>query len=387
MQNEPKKAEARKAKNDTSKSSDKEVNIEEEVKASINTCTDKEGTIYSWNYKITENDNGEVCFNRYSKSEILNPRLKGLNLYARVNLPRFKLDNKEVQENGKGITKEAFEAFLELIKCPVWLEVMQDPMNVKTCLHKFWGDCIQKYIRVEKKECPTCRTPIGSRRLLRQDTKLKEIIERLIPNLEDYQVYEQEEVQRNIKAINKSDSHRKIMMEMQKIKERQFRAEIEEKKDQKSSRLARNPAPRRQEPRPRPPPRVREPLPDKKYRQTKRQKVTEEFHEINIKFKLKQLNYYSSLHNDPRPGKTILSSLVIQTNELLELKHLAKFIEAKVCGVNTDSRNLLFFVRGKNNKSEFDKIRSMDTSLQEVKQAYWAGPKVHSLYFMAPPSQ
>jgi hypothetical protein len=47
MQNEPKKAEARKAKNDTSKSSDKEVNIEEEVKASINTCTDKEGTIYS----------------------------------------------------------------------------------------------------------------------------------------------------------------------------------------------------------------------------------------------------------------------------------------------------------------------------------------------------
>lgn len=77
---------------------------------------DKEGTIYSCHYEMSKNANNEVVFNSYTRSEILNPNLKGLNLYSRVNYPRFKLDKKEVQEKGKGISKEAFGAFLEIIK-------------------------------------------------------------------------------------------------------------------------------------------------------------------------------------------------------------------------------------------------------------------------------
>lgn len=95
-------------------------NLEEEVKESKNTKVDNEGTIYSCHYTVAKNEEGEPLFNGYSKAEILKPWLKGLNLYARVcRFGRFKLDKKEVQENGKGISKEAFEAFLEIIKCPV----------------------------------------------------------------------------------------------------------------------------------------------------------------------------------------------------------------------------------------------------------------------------
>mmetsp|Transcript_34745 Transcript_34745/g.34399 ORF Transcript_34745/g.34399 Transcript_34745/m.34399 type:complete len:116 (-) Transcript_34745:666-1013(-) len=61
----------------------------------------------------------------------------------------------KIKLNKTGVSKDAFNAFLEIVKCPVCLEVMDDPVNVKTCLHKFCNKCIEKYIRVKKKECPT----------------------------------------------------------------------------------------------------------------------------------------------------------------------------------------------------------------------------------------
>ena len=359
--------------------------VEEEIKLSKNTSTDKDGTIYSCHFEVTKNDKGENLFNGYNKLEILNPRLKGLNLYARLCNGRYKQDKKEVKEQGKGITREAFEAFLEIIKCPVWLEVMQDPVNVKTCLHKFWNKCIEGYTRIEKKECPTCRTSIGSRRLLRKDNKLREIIERLLPSVEDYQIYEQEEVQRNIKAISKSDKYKKQMLEIQKIKERQYRAEIEERKDsktQKSKLMAA--ASRRIEPKPRqflnrPP---KEPIIDKKYRPIKRQKTEELKYDPNIKFKIKQLSSISSYPWNPKPGERIVQKMILETNDNMRLKHLIKFIKLKASTTDLENRLISFFVRSKNNRSKFDKITSLETSLKDLQEAYWPEEKMQTVYFM-----
>ena len=63
---------------------------------------------------------------------------------------------------------------------------------------------------------------------------MKELTERLIPDLEDYQTYEQEEVGRNIKSRNKSQKHIDEIRKMRLIKDKQIRAEIEEKKDHKT---------------------------------------------------------------------------------------------------------------------------------------------------------
>ena len=376
------KLSSRRSKQEPPKEEVKVKSVEEEVKNSLNTYTDPEGSVFSCHFHVSNNDKGEVLFNGYNKPEILNPRLKGLNLYARVSYPRYKLDNKEIQEKGKGITKEGFEAFLEIIKCPVCLEIMQDPVNVKTCLHKFCNKCIERFIRVEKKECPICRTSIGSRRLLRKDNKLREIIELLIPNLEEYQTYEQEEVERNIRAISKSEKHRKKMMEIQKIKERQFRAEIEERKEQRTPKV-KTPTIRRQEPRPRPLPRQREPLPDRRYRQPKRQKQSEDYkQEINIKFKLKQLSSMSNYPCNPRPGKRILQTMQLDTNDQISLKQLTKFIKMKSLRGDIENLSVAYFVRGKQDRSQFDKITSSETTMKEIQQAYWNKDKIESIYFM-----
>lgn len=235
---------------------------------------------------------------------------------------------------------------------------------------------------MEKKECPTCRTPIGSRRLLRKDVKLSEIIDRLIPDLEDYQTYEQEDVQRNIKTINKSDKFRQKILEMQKIKERQIRAEIEEKKDHKTLK-SRMHATRRAETRSRPMPRQRTPPPEKEYRQVKRAKTAEVVHEINTKFKIKQLSSMSSYPCNPKAGERIIQIMILETNDKLCLKHLTKFIKLKANRDDLEEAAISYFVRGRHDRSQFDKLNSEDISLKELKEAYWCDTnKPQSIYFM-----
>lgn len=98
------------------------------------------------------------------------------------------------------LTRDAFDAFLEMCKCPVCLDVMTEPVIVIACFHKFCKNCIENYIGGKKKECPVCRTSVGCRRMLVKDTKMEEMIKRLIPNAEDFHTYEECEAKRHFKS-------------------------------------------------------------------------------------------------------------------------------------------------------------------------------------------
>jgi len=51
--------------------------------------------------------------------------------------------------------------------CPVCLGFFNKPVTVMECLHRFCAECIEKCLRMGKKECPSCRIHIPSRRSLR----------------------------------------------------------------------------------------------------------------------------------------------------------------------------------------------------------------------------
>ena len=51
--------------------------------------------------------------------------------------------------------------------CPVCLGFFNKPVTVMECLHRFCAECIEKCLRIGKKECPSCRIHIPSRRSLR----------------------------------------------------------------------------------------------------------------------------------------------------------------------------------------------------------------------------
>ena len=51
--------------------------------------------------------------------------------------------------------------------CPVCLGYIKNTRIVKECMHRFCDECIEKCLRIGKKECPQCRIHIPSRRSLR----------------------------------------------------------------------------------------------------------------------------------------------------------------------------------------------------------------------------
>ena len=79
------------------------------------------------------------------------------------------------------------------LRCPVCLNLLRQPVATE-CMHRFCASCIQKCLRLGKKECPSCRKPIATRRNLRNDNNFATLIAKLYPDLEDFEVEEDEEL-------------------------------------------------------------------------------------------------------------------------------------------------------------------------------------------------
>lgn len=94
--------------------------------------------------------------------------------------------------------------------CPICLGYMTKTSIVMECLHRFCHECIQKCLRLGKKECPSCRIHIPSRRSLRADPEFDAMLRCILGKL-DVQLEEQE-TQEAQKALDRS----KAFMESRK---------------------------------------------------------------------------------------------------------------------------------------------------------------------------
>lgn len=63
----------------------------------------------------------------------------------------------------------------EVFRCSICLNIYEDPVNIRNCLHKFCRKCIEEYQRRIKKECVVCRQFIETRRHMRDDNNMREI--------------------------------------------------------------------------------------------------------------------------------------------------------------------------------------------------------------------
>jgi len=81
------------------------------------------------------------------------------------------------------------------LTCPICLNIIQNTLTVMECLHRFCNACISKSLRTGKKECPTCRLPVLSRRNMRPDPNFDTLIKNLYPNLDEYEAKEEEVIQ------------------------------------------------------------------------------------------------------------------------------------------------------------------------------------------------
>jgi len=74
------------------------------------------------------------------------------------------------------------------LSCPICLGIIRNAMTVMECTHRFCEACITKCLRLGKKECPSCRVKCVSRRSLRRDPNFDQIVRKVYPRLEEYEV-------------------------------------------------------------------------------------------------------------------------------------------------------------------------------------------------------
>ena len=80
------------------------------------------------------------------------------------------------------------------LRCPICLNLLREPVATE-CMHRFCAGCIQKCLRLGKKECPACRKPVATRRNLRTDTNFAALIYKLYPDLDDFEEEEEEQLE------------------------------------------------------------------------------------------------------------------------------------------------------------------------------------------------
>jgi len=71
------------------------------------------------------------------------------------------------------------------LMCPICLDILNQTMTTRECLHRFCSACINKALRSGNKECPTCRKKLTSRRCLRADPNFDQLIAKIYNHAEN----------------------------------------------------------------------------------------------------------------------------------------------------------------------------------------------------------
>jgi len=82
---------------------------------------------------------------------------------------------------------------VETLQCALCMSVTVQPQFVKYCLHFFCKECMFQQINRNKKECPLCKIPMGTKREMRDYRKLEDIIRILRPLIDKHQASQEDE--------------------------------------------------------------------------------------------------------------------------------------------------------------------------------------------------
>jgi len=154
-------------------------------------------------FKI-EKDNGIIKVNNVSYNEIQNNYFAKISPFESVCLPRKILNENEMEISNEKIDK----IIKEILRCSICYEIFEDPVNIKNCLHKFCKKCIGDYNRKFKKECALCRHQVETKRLMKDDDKIKQIIECIIPDIDKFKMAEEKIFVTKVKEFIFKDKER-----------------------------------------------------------------------------------------------------------------------------------------------------------------------------------
>ena len=172
-------------------------------------------------FKI-EKDNGIIKVNNVSYNEIQNNYFAKISPFESVCLPRKILNENEMEISNEKIDK----IIKEILRCSICYEIFEDPVNIKNCLHKFCKKCIGDYNRKFKKECALCRHQVETKRLMKDDDKIKQIIECIIPDIDKFKMAEEKIFISKVKEF--------VFKDKERFKKQLENTRIEDEKEKKN---------------------------------------------------------------------------------------------------------------------------------------------------------
>ena len=172
---------------------------------------------------IKEEEKGNIIVNDKNNQQLIRDMSIGLSAYESVCSPR-----KIINESKIEIDKEQISKVLEeVLRCNICYNIFQNPVSIKGCLHKFCKACISDYYFKIKKECAICRHPIETKRLLKDDFKIKEIIDCFIPDQNKFKEEEDKIISMKAKdCVFKDDQRHKKQIEKIKNEENKEHNEL-----------------------------------------------------------------------------------------------------------------------------------------------------------------
>jgi Uncharacterized conserved protein, contains RING Zn-finger len=132
-------------------------------------------------------------------------------------LTMFDIDRKP-RQTPRTQCRQSIDSLNTLFHCPVCLGYLKKTFIVMECLHRFCGECIQKCLRLGKKECPSCRVHIPSRRSLRPDLNYDEIMKKMFGDVDALENREAKQIEtwnKNNNMNNASVQKRKFEISRQ----------------------------------------------------------------------------------------------------------------------------------------------------------------------------
>lgn len=111
------------------------------------------------------------------------------------------------RKSQKVICRQPLNSLNHLFQCPVCLGYMKKTFIVMECLHRFCGGCIQKCLRVGKKECPSCRVHIPSRRSLRPDSNYDALMTKIFGDVEALESVEDKSIETYNRRNNMNNAY------------------------------------------------------------------------------------------------------------------------------------------------------------------------------------
>uniref|UniRef100_A0A7S3Z9M5 RING-type E3 ubiquitin transferase n=1 Tax=Lotharella globosa TaxID=91324 RepID=A0A7S3Z9M5_9EUKA len=88
--------------------------------------------------------------------------------------------------------------------CPICLGIMRDTMTVMECLHRFCRECIEMSIRMGRKQCPSCRVKVPTKRSLRRDIAFDSLIQQIYPDIDEVVEAQESEIKKLLQGHNHS---------------------------------------------------------------------------------------------------------------------------------------------------------------------------------------